>query len=92
MGVMGAPSQINAGPLEKSDARCCNCGTSGAPGTFHHFGRPRKPNRTLVCLTQIAIAKTANPVWVMRERQLPVGRRQRLKQFHLRQALLDRRT
>jgi hypothetical protein len=91
VGVMGTPGQINADPLEKSHARCCNRGAGGAPGTFHHFGRPRKPNRTLISLTQVAIAKAANPVWVMRERQLPIGCRRRLKQFHMREALLDRR-
>jgi hypothetical protein len=92
MRVVGAPGQIDANALEESDAGCCNRGTSGAPGTFHHFGRPRKPNRTLIGLIQVATAKAANPVWVMRERQLSIGCGRRLKQFHLRQVLLDRRT
>ena len=79
MGVMGAPGQIDAHSLDESDAGCCNRGTSGAPGTLHHFGRPRKPNSSLVRTIKVPVAKTANPVGVMCERQLPIRCGWRLK-------------
>jgi hypothetical protein len=92
MGVMGAPSQIDTDPIQECCAGCSNRGASGAPRTFHHFGRPGKPNRSLVGLIQTAVAKAANPVRVMRKGQLTIGRSRRLKQLYLRQALFDRRT
>jgi hypothetical protein len=92
MGVMGASSQIDADPLQECYPGCSNRGASGAPGSFHHFGRPGKSNRSLVGLIQTAIAKPANPVGVMRKGQLTIRRSRRLKQFHLGQASLDRCT
>jgi len=92
MGVMGASSQIDADPLQECCPGRSNRSASGAPGSFHHLGRPGKSNRSLVGLIQTAIAKSANPVGVMREGQLTIGRSWRLKQFYLGQALLDCRT
>jgi hypothetical protein len=92
MGVMGTSSQIDADPLEERCAGCRNRGARRTPRTFHHLGRPGKSNRALIGLIEIASAKAADPVWMMRKRQLPVGRSGRFNEFHLRQALLNRRT